>query len=87
VAEVADVRGVARVDFLADGKDLYVNEINTVPGSLARYLWVGDHQVPFTRLLDDMLAEARERPSHSYTSAGADGSALRSAGAIAAKLG
>ena len=87
VAEVAGVRGVARVDFLADGEKLYVNEINTVPGSLARYLWVGEHEVPFARLLEDMLAEARERPSHAWTTVGADGSALRAAGSIAGKLG
>ena len=31
--------GIARVDFLYDGETLYVNEINTVPGSLALYLF------------------------------------------------
>ena len=30
------VRGVARIDFLTDGDELLVNEINTIPGSLAR---------------------------------------------------
>jgi D-alanine-D-alanine ligase len=87
VARLALVRGVARIDFLADGDELYVNEINTIPGSLAKYLWTGDAEVPFARLLGDMLAEARQRPSHHYTAAGADGTALRSAGTIAGKLG
>lgn len=60
------VRGVARVDFLYDepqGK-LYVNEINTIPGSLSCYLWEWEG-VAFTQLLDliiqDGLDAYRER--------------------------
>lgn len=85
VAELAGVRGVTRIDFLSDDDELVVNEINTVPGSLARYLWV-DPVVPFAALLDDLLAEARDRPTHAYGAAGADGTVLRSAGSIAGKL-
>jgi D-alanine-D-alanine ligase len=83
VAEICGVRGVARVDFLLDGDDLYVNEINTIPGSLAKYLW----DTPFPKLLADMLEEAISRPSSHYDSTGADGLALRSAATIASKLG
>jgi D-alanine-D-alanine ligase len=86
IAELAGVRGVARIDFLSDGQEFVVNEINTVPGSLARYLWVSP-TVPFATLLDDLLAEARQRPTHAYSAAGADGTVLRSAGSIAGKLG
>ena len=85
IAELASVRGVARIDFLADGDDLYVNEINTIPGSLAKYLWI-EPAVPFERLLLDMLEEADRRPTTAWTVQGADGSALRSAGTIASKL-
>ncbi|HEY3943469.1 MAG TPA: hypothetical protein VGL60_13455 [Acidimicrobiales bacterium] len=85
VAAVAGLRGVARVDFLSDGTDVYVNEVNTIPGSLARYLWV-DPPVPFGSLLADLLAEARARPTIHWSSAGADGSVLRGAASIAAKL-
>ncbi|MDA8071912.1 MAG: hypothetical protein M0Z82_10025 [Actinomycetota bacterium] len=85
IAELCGVRGVARVDFLSDGTDVWVNEINTVPGSLARYLWV-DPVVPFEDLLGEMIAEALERPTARYSVAGADGTVLRGAGAIAAKL-
>jgi D-alanine-D-alanine ligase len=85
VARRSGVRGVARVDFLSDGAALFVNEINTIPGSLARYLWV-DPTIPFPALLADMVAEARGRPSHAYTTAGADGTVLRGAASIAAKL-
>jgi D-alanine-D-alanine ligase len=86
VARLSGLRGVARIDFLADDDQLYVNEINTIPGSLSWYLWV-DPPVAFAQLLADMLAEAVARPSAFYTTAGADGTALRSAGSIASKLG
>jgi D-alanine-D-alanine ligase len=54
--------GVARIDFMIDeetGK-LYFNEINTIPGSLAFYLWepIG---VPYKELLDKMIQYARKR--------------------------
>jgi D-alanine-D-alanine ligase len=87
VAALALVRGVARIDFLIDGNDWYVNEVNTIPGSLAKYLWVDPVAVGFATLLADLLAEARQRPSARYDATGADGAALRSAGSIAGKLG
>jgi D-alanine-D-alanine ligase len=86
IAGLAGVRGVARIDFLLAGSDVYVNEINTIPGSLAKYLWV-DPPIPFEQLLRDMLEEAVRRPTFHWTTAGADGTALRSAGSIAGKLG
>jgi len=86
VAALANLRGVARIDFLSDGTEFVVNEINTIPGSLARYLWV-DPQLPFATLLGDLLEEARRSPTHAYSAAGADGTVLRSAGSIAGKLG
>ena len=85
VARLCSVRGVTRVDFLSDGRELFVNEVNTIPGSLARYLWI-DPAVPFSTLLVDMVAEARQRPSHHYTVEGADGTVLKGAASIAAKL-
>jgi D-alanine-D-alanine ligase len=85
VAELCQVRGVARVDFLSDGREVWVNELNTVPGSLARYLWVAP-PIAFGDLLDDMVAEALDRPAAQHTATGADGTVLRGASAIAAKL-
>jgi D-alanine-D-alanine ligase len=85
IADLALVRGVARLDFLTDGTTLMVNEINTIPGSLARYLWI-DPLVPFATLLADLIAEARAQPTGRYTAAGADGLILRGASSIAAKL-
>lgn len=86
VADLVGLRGVARIDFLSDGRELYVNEINTIPGSLTKHLWVRP-PVSFESLLADLVEEAARRPSRHYTSAGADGSALRSAGSISSKLG
>ena len=85
VAQLCGVRGVQRIDFLADGDALYVNEINTIPGSLSKHLFV-EPDIAFKTLLIDMLAEATAVPSRQWTSSGADGTALRSAGSIAGKL-
>jgi D-alanine-D-alanine ligase len=86
VAPLVDLRGVARIDFLSDGEDVFLNEVNTIPGSLSRYLWI-EPRLDFNALLVDLLAEAVERPAAVYSSAGSDGSVLRGAGSIASKLG
>jgi D-alanine-D-alanine ligase len=78
---------VARIDFLLEGKEWYVNEINTIPGSLSKLLWVSP-ALALPDLLAGLLVEAAARPtSGHWTTAGADGSALRSAGDIQSKLG
>ncbi len=48
--------GNCRIDFLIDDKanKVYINEINSIPGSLAFYLWDAKG-VKFTDLLDDMI--------------------------------
>ena len=40
--KVIGASGVARIDFLIDDKNkkVFVNEINTIPGDLASYLWM-----------------------------------------------
>ena len=54
--------GVARIDFMIDTTDntVYLNEINTIPGSLAFYLWkpLG---ISYTELLDRMIKLALKR--------------------------
>jgi D-alanine-D-alanine ligase len=89
VAALAGARGVWRIDFLIedDPEQWWVNEVNTVPGSLAKYLWTGSAAVAFPELLADMVEESKQRPSARWGSTGADGSALRSAASIASKLG
>jgi D-alanine-D-alanine ligase len=50
--------GSARVDFLlSETGELYVNEVNTLPGSLAFYLWEASG-VPFATLLEELVQEA-----------------------------
>lgn len=48
--------GIVRIDFMLDtaSGDIYLNEINTIPGSLSFYLWepLG---VSYTELLDAMI--------------------------------
>ncbi len=34
------MRSVARIDFLEQGGEVWLNEINTIPGSLSVYLFV-----------------------------------------------
>ncbi|MBR2338526.1 MAG: D-alanine--D-alanine ligase [Clostridia bacterium] len=54
--------GVSRIDFLNDTEtgELWVNEINTIPGSLSFYLWEAAG-LPFDKLLDEMIALAFKR--------------------------
>lgn len=49
-----DCCGNARIDFLYDGNNVYVNEINTIPGSIAFYLWESCG-VSFTKLITKIL--------------------------------
>lgn len=57
--KVLDGNGVARIDFLINDKTkkIYVNEINTIPGSLSSYLWKAKKKNQ-TELFDDLIAIA-----------------------------
>ena len=48
--------GNTRIDFLVDEKNkkVYINEINSIPGSLAYYLWEAK-DLTFTKVLDEMI--------------------------------
>ncbi len=54
--------GVARIDFMidCDSGDIYLNEINSIPGSLSFYLWE-PAGVKYPELLDEMISLALER--------------------------
>ena len=54
-------KGVVRIDFLIDNRDdkVYINEINTIPGSFAFYLW--DHDGMKYKDLIDKLVEIAEK--------------------------
>lgn len=57
-----ECNGVSRIDFMIDGElnKIYVNEINTIPGSLAFYLWepLG---ITYKSLLDKLISLALKR--------------------------
>ena len=86
VTEVAGLRGIVRIDFLEREGGLIVNEVNTIPGSMAAYLWI-DPPIEREQLFRDMVAEALATTTRVFSVAGSDGTALRSAGTIASKLG
>lgn len=54
--------GCSRIDFLLDNQtgELFANEINTIPGSLAFYLWEKSG-LTFTQLMDEMVRLALKR--------------------------
>lgn len=51
-----DMRGIVRADFLISGGEIYFNEMNTVPGSLAYYLFC-DKMADFKDLLSNVLEQ------------------------------
>lgn len=54
--------GVVRIDFLMqkDSEVVYINEINSIPGSLSYYLWKKD-QMNFTTLIEELIQLAFKR--------------------------
>jgi len=66
--DALDLGGSVRVDFLSDGEsgDIWLNEINPIPGSFAYFLWeAADSPVSFLTLtglmIDEGLARAKAR--------------------------
>lgn len=57
--KVLNASGVIRIDYLIDkkSKKVYINETNTIPGSLSFYLWQETNK-PYKVLLDDMISLA-----------------------------
>lgn len=56
-----NLKGIVRMDFLLSGEGIYLGEVNTVPGSLAYYLFcerVSDAKNLFSDLIDDAISSA-----------------------------
>lgn len=70
--KVLNCNGVARIDFMIDVQtgEIFVNEINTIPGSLSFYLWNATG-IQYDEQLDKMIQLAlkreREQKSVSYS--------------------
>ena len=73
VFECLNCSGVARCDFLLHGDELYINEINTIPGSLSNYLFKYSG-MSFETLLDNLIDiafneyRAKQRLRYAYDS-------------------
>lgn len=60
--KVLGCSGVSRIDFLVDNdtNDIYVNEINTIPGALSYYLWEATGKT-FEKEIDELVDIALKR--------------------------
>ena len=60
--KILNCEGISRIDFIIDGDNnkIYVNEINTIPGSLSYYLWQ-PKGIEFSNLLDRAIRYAIKR--------------------------
>ncbi len=62
--------GVVRMDFLVCGEDVYLNEVNTVPGSLALYLFKEKTSLfgeVLTELIEEGIKERRDFDNGTFT--------------------
>ena len=75
IFRMLDCKGVVRIDYMFDRatEKLYITEINTIPGSLAFYLWE-NAGIPYSSLIDDMIEyaerayEDKNTANYAYTS-------------------
>lgn len=75
IFDAMDCKGVVRIDYMLDRHSdaYYITEINTIPGSLAFYLWEASG-LPYTQLIDEMVECAlrayreKERNSFAFSS-------------------
>ena len=60
--------GVIRIDYMYDtqANKVYINELNTVPGSLAFYLW--KHKYSYSMLIDKLIDIAIKQHKHKNSS-------------------
>ena len=61
IFRMLDCKGVVRIDYMFDkqSEELYITEINTIPGSLAFYLWEYDG-LSYSKLISQMIAYAEK---------------------------
>lgn len=75
VFDAMDCKGVVRIDYMLDRHSdrYYITEINTIPGSLAYYLWQ-ESGLNYAALIDEMVDcamrayQEKERNSFAFTS-------------------
>ena len=59
VFRMLECKGVVRVDYILEGEQVYINEINTIPGSFAFYLYE-PMGISFAALVDKLVAYAQQ---------------------------
>lgn len=75
IFRMLDCKGVVRIDYMfdTDSGELYITEINTIPGSLAFYLWE-NAGISYMNLIDRLVAyaekahEEKNAANYAYTS-------------------
>lgn len=75
IFDAMDCKGVVRIDYMLDRHSdaYYITEINTIPGSLAYYLWA-ETGLPYAELIDEMVdcalraQQEKERSSYAFQS-------------------
>lgn len=75
IFRLMDCKGVVRIDYMVDREsgEIYITEINTIPGSLSFYLWE-NAGISYASLIDRMVAcaekahEDKNRANYAYTS-------------------
>jgi D-alanine-D-alanine ligase len=50
-------KGMVRIDFMVSGKDIYVTEVNPIPGSMSYYLWEASG-ISFKEQITDLINQA-----------------------------
>lgn len=53
ICNVLNLKGVVRFDYMISNGDIFLNEINTIPGSLSNYLFI--EKYTYTELLDTLI--------------------------------
>ncbi len=92
IFRMLDCKGVVRIDYMFDraSGETYITEINTIPGSLAYYLWESAG-VKYAELIDRMVRcalrahEDKNARNYAYTSDILKGAALGAKGAKGSK--
>ena len=90
IFRMMDCKGVVRIDYMFDraSEQIFITEINTIPGSLAFYLWE-NAGVKYTELIDRMVRHAQraheDKNMHNYAFTSNILSAVNLGGAKGAK--
>lgn len=92
IFRMLDCKGVVRIDYMYDreSENTYITEINTIPGSLAFYLWE-NAGIPYSKLIDRMIGfaekahEDKNSANYAYTSDILNGVSFGSKGAKGSK--